>query len=144
MKDILQYFDLIAGTAECSGAESAELDFVPAGQTSGTVTGVFYFYDGSRLEFTERVAIEKRHPVKIYYRYQYVRGNAAVFRYDNANHHPGLSNYPHHKHSGEEILPAIEPALGQILDEVFTFLRESLNTPASTKRRRQRRNPQDR
>jgi len=139
MRDILQYFDLTAGVAEGSGAESAELDFVPSGKTSGTVTGVFYFYDGSRLEFTERVIIDGRHPAKVYYRYQYVRAGEPVFRYDNAHHHPGLSTHPHHKHAREKIVPAVEPTLSQVLDEVSACLHEAANSaPSPPKRRRQR------
>jgi len=141
MRDILQYFDLIAGAAEGSGAESAELDFVPAGRTSGTIIGVFYFYGGSRLEFTERVAIEERHPTKAYYRYQYVRAGEPVFRYDNAHHHPGLSNYPHHKHVEGKIVSAIEPTLSQVLEEVADCLREAANAPPTPPKRRRQRKP---
>ncbi|MCI0391200.1 MAG: DUF6516 family protein [Acidobacteria bacterium] len=101
MRDVYQYFDLIAGLIERSGAESAELDFDPADPASGTLDGVIYFHDGSRLEFTEVVIIEQRHPVKRLYRYRYVRDEEAVLRYDNAPHHQGLSNFPHHKHRSQ-------------------------------------------
>ena len=59
MRDVYQYFDLIAGVAEGSGAESVELEFDSDGQVDGTVDGAFYFYDGSRLEFTDEIVIEK-------------------------------------------------------------------------------------
>ena len=88
MRSILQYFDLITSVVEHSGAESAEVEFDERDQTTGTVDGVVYFYDGSRLEFTETVTIEHRRPIKLFYRYQYIRTGKAIFRYDNAPHHP--------------------------------------------------------
>lgn len=139
MSDILQYFDLIAGVIESSAAETVELDFDRADAVNGMVEGVLYFYDGSRLEFAEVVAINQPSPVKLSYRYQYIRAGEAVFRYDNAKHHPGLSTHPHHKHAGEKIVSAIEPTLSQILDEVSACLREAANvSPAPPKRRQQR------
>ncbi|MEK7833815.1 MAG: DUF6516 family protein [Acidobacteriota bacterium] len=137
MRDIRQYFDLITGLAESSGAESVELDFDPVDQASGDVDGVFYFYDGSRLEFTETVAIEKQSPKKLSYRYQFIHQEKTRFRYDNADHHPKLPNHPHHKHVGAKIVTAIEPMLSQVLDEVRDILDQTKNQlPAKPKRRR--------
>lgn len=87
MRTVTQYFDLIASIAERSGAASVEVEFDQIDQVSGIVDGTLYFYDGSRLEFTERVNIQERPPVKSIYRYQYVRAGEAVLRYDNASHH---------------------------------------------------------
>lgn len=139
MRDIHQYFDLIAGVAESSGAESVELDFDPVGQSSGVVGGVVYFYDGSRLEFTEVVMIEKQSPKKFSYRYQYVHQGKTKFRYDNAEHHPNLSNYPHHKHVGRKIISAVEPTLSKVLDEVRDMLNQTSNEAISRPKRRRRR-----
>lgn len=97
------------------------------------------FYDGSRLEFTERVAIQERHPVKSVYRYQYIRAGKAVLRYDNASHHSDLPTFPHHKHVGTERLPAAEPTLSQILKEVATLLGEEVEASPAPKRRRAKR-----
>lgn len=144
MRDIYQYFDLIAGLIERSGAKSAELDFDPADRASGTLDGVIYFYDGSRLEFTEVVIIERRRPAKRLYRYQYVRDEEAILRYDNAPHHQGLSNFPHHKHTGRKILPALEPTLKQVLDEVIDLLSEAEGGVLPTPMRRRRSNAKKR
>jgi hypothetical protein len=139
MRDIFQYFDLITNWAEASGAESVELDFDSAGSLGGQVEGVFYFYDGSRLEFTEVVAIANQQPEKLSYRYQYICGETINFRYDNSDHHRKLSNFPHHKHVGRKIVSAIEPTLGQVLDEVRDLLQTTQQEPALLpKRRRQR------
>lgn len=138
MRDIRQYFDLIAGLAENSGAESVELDFDPVGQASGDVDGVFYFYDGSRLEFTETVTIEKQSPKKLSYRYQFIHQEKTGFRYDNADHHPNLPNHPHHKHVGGRIVSAIEPTLSHVLDEVLDILDQTKNQPTSKPKRRRR------
>jgi len=135
MRDIHQYFDWFACIVEDSGAESAEFDFDPDSSISGRIEGVMYFHDGSRLEISERVKLEQRRPVKTVYVYQYVRADESAFRYDNAPHHPGLANFPHHKHVGRQRLSAMEPSLSQVLDEVAGYLAEA--QVSSPKRRRQ-------
>jgi hypothetical protein len=137
MRNLQQYFDLITRVAEHSGAESVELEF-DQDQMAGTVNGVFSFYDGSRLEFTETVTIERYRPVKLFYRYQYIRGGEAVLRHDNAPHHPDLPSFPHHKHVGDKRLTATEPTLSQVLNEVAALLSEEAKAPPPAPRRRRR------
>ena len=138
MRDIQQYFDLITSVTERSGAASVDIEFDQRDPAFGTVDGVLLFYDGSRLEITETVIIECYHPVKLSYRYQYVRAGEAVLRYDNASHHPDLPSFPHHKHVGNERLPAAEPTLSQVLNEVASLLGEEAEVllPAPKRRRR--------
>lgn len=139
MRTIVQYFDLITSIAERSGAASIEIEFDQIDATSGAVDGTLYFYDGSRLEFTERVSIQGRRPIKTVYRYQYIGADSAILRYDNAPHHPNLPNFPHHKHVGKERLSAIEPTLKQVLDEVASLLSAETAPPASKRQRRTKR-----
>lgn len=136
MRTIVQYFDFITSIAERSGAASVEIEFDQVDTTTGVVDGVLYFYDGSRLEFTERVSIQDRHPIKTVYRYQYIRADHPLFRYDNAAHHLDLPNFPHHKHVGIERLPAKEPTLSQVLTEAASLL--GGETPSLTPGRRRR------
>lgn len=138
MRDIQQYFDLITGVAERSGAASVDIEFDQRDPAFGTVDGVLFFYDGSRLEITETVTIEHYRPVKLSYRYQYVRAGEAVLRYDSAPHHPDLPSFPHHKHVGNERLPATEPTLSQVLNEVAALLGKEAKTPPPAPRRRRR------
>jgi hypothetical protein len=138
VRDIEQYFDFIESVLAHSGAEDVEVTYTPLSRTSSMVNGVLYLANGSRLEFSELVYMVHYRPVKQFYRYQYVRGDEAVFRYDNAAHHPDLSNFPHHKHVGEERLPATEPTLSQVLEEVTALMGEAAKMPSQTpKRRRQ-------
>ena len=136
MRSVQEYFDLIAKLVEYRGAESIEMEF-DEDQQGGTIEGTLYFRDGSRLEFTETVTIERYRPVKLFYVYQYISAGEAVFRYDNAPHHPDLPTFPHHKHLGKARLPATEPTLGQVVSEVSALLSEGAKeTPARPKRRR--------
>ncbi len=136
MRSIQEYFDLIATVVEHSGAESVEIEF-DEDQQGSTIEGVLYFYDGSRLEFTETVTIERYRPVKLFYVYQYISGGEAVLRYDNAPHHLDLPTFPHHKHVKKERLPATEPTLSQVLGEVAALLSEGTKeTPGGPRRRR--------
>jgi len=119
VRNIVEYFDIIESVVAHSGSEDAEVSFEQTSQTSGMVEGFVNFYDGSRLEFTEVVYLEGQHPIKKWYRYQYIREGNAVFRYDNAPHYPDLPDFPHHKHTAEgEVVSATEPTLGRILREI--------------------------
>jgi len=125
MRDVTQYFDLVAKIIELSPSVDAELDFEQLDYKRGAIEGTLYFSDGSRLEFAERVVIERARPVKHDYRYQYVRDQKAVFRYDNAPHHPRLPNFLHHKHIGRKTTSATEPLLKEVSQEVAGFLSET-------------------
>ncbi|HLG17424.1 MAG TPA: DUF6516 family protein [Blastocatellia bacterium] len=138
MRDMRQYFDLIAKLIEISPAVSAELDLDQLDHKRGTVEGTLYFADSSRLEFSERIVIERARPVKRGYRYQYVRNQKPVFRYDNAPHHPQLPGYPHHKHVGRKAIPASEPTLKQIVQEVAEMLPASSGPAEGAPPRRRR------
>jgi len=131
MRNVGQYFEIIEKAIEYSPAEAAEIEIERRDATRGTIEGVVYFANGSRLEFTERVVIEQRRPVKKEYRYQFVSRGTAVFRYDNAPHHPNLATFPHHKHVGTKILPADEPEFDQALDEALTLVIEETNQSES-------------
>lgn len=139
MRDVSQYFEIIEKAVEYSIATEVELEILRFESDSGLIEGVVYFADGSRLEYTELVMIEQGSPVKVDYRYQFVQGEAAVFRYDNAPHHEHVATHPHHKHVGAEILPAIEPDFRQVLDEAAKLVKEKDSKPG--KRRRQRNDP---
>lgn len=135
MRNLQAYFDLITRAIEHSGAESVEVEF-DQDPLIGTVDGTLFFYDGSRLEFTETITLERYRPVKLSYRYQYVRAGEAMLRYDNAPHHPDLPNFPHHKHVRGERLPATEPTFSQVLGEVASLLDAVADTPQPVPKRR--------
>jgi hypothetical protein len=137
MRDVSQYFELIEKAIEYISAAKAELEISRFVATYGMIEGVVYFASDARLEFSEIVVIEQRHLVKQEYRYQFVQSGVAIFRYDNAPHHPHITTHPHHKHVGAKILPATEPEFSQVLDEAVALLSEETAAakPASKKRR---------
>jgi len=142
MRNVSQYFEIIEKAIEYSPAEEAEIEIERRDATRGRIEGVVYFADGSRLEFNERVVIDQSRSVKKEYRYQFVRHGRAVFRYDNAPHHPQIATFPHHKHVGAKILPAAEPEFSQALDEAVALTMEEAESirdagrKAGKKRRR--------
>ena len=140
MRDVSQYFEIIEKAIEYSPATEVELEILRFGATSGLIEGVVYFAEDARLEFSELVVLEKRHPTKQEYRYQFVQGGVAIFRYDNASHHEQIATHPHHKHVGAKVLPAFEPEFQQVLDEALALLSgEASDTGHAGKKRRQRR-----
>lgn len=138
MRDVLQYFDLIAKVIELSPAVNAELELDQLDHKRGAIEGALYFHDGSRLEFNERIWIERARPIKRDYRYQYVSAQAAVFRYDNAPHHPELDSFPHHKHVGRRTMAAAEPSLKQVIQEIKEMLPAAAELPVIAPQRRSR------
>lgn len=138
MRDIVQYFDLINATIENSQVVSAELELEQLDSRRGTIDGVLYFVDGSRLEFTERVVIANAKPIKRAYRYQYVKSQSSVFRYDNAPHHPLLASFPHHKHVGRKTLDAKEPNLTQVIEEAVSMIVNDTESGSQAVPRRKR------
>lgn len=84
------------------------------------------FYDGSYLDFKERVDSNRCYPSILSYSYQYIRDGHLVFRYDNARHHPEISSSPHHKHVGpednERIEASDEPSHNQLFIEIFRYI----------------------
>jgi len=87
---------------------------------AGLVRGDLYFANGSRLHFRELVEIQAN-VVRLMYSYHYQRANdSLIFRYDDTPHHPGLPNFPHHKHvvSETNIVSAVPPDLPAGLREV--------------------------
>ncbi len=138
MRNVSQHFEIIEKAIEYSSAVDAEIEIEQRVATRGTIEGVVFFADGSRLEFTERIVIEQRRPIKQEYRYQFVQDDVAVFRYDNAPHHEHIATHPHHKHVGIKILPSIEPELRQVLDEAGKLVKPTSRSLASKKRRQQK------
>lgn len=119
MRNIEAYFDLIDSTIRHSGAIDYEVTYLIHDPFLGTINGILYFADNSRLEFSEGVRIAARNPIKQSYRYEYLREGQTIFRYDNAPHHRRLPNFPHHKHIGRKVISASEPTLKDILNEIM-------------------------
>lgn len=57
------------------------------------------------------------------YRYQYMDSRGEMlFRYDNANHHPELKTFPHHKHLGSIVIEAEVPDIKDIINEISAII----------------------
>ncbi len=91
-------------------------------KSTGDDFGIFkgtLFFDFGKLDFIEVMRIVSESPIKIKYKYHFLNGNnEMIFRYDNVKHHPGISNFPHHKHTKEGIYPSNEPNFLTILTEI--------------------------
>jgi len=84
------------------------------------------FYDGSLLEFVEKLVVERYTLVKSRYAYHYQQADGVlIFRYDNVPHHPEVETHPHHKHAGEDVLAARPLDLSEVLHEIDVILYHS-------------------
>lgn len=122
MRHIEQYLNLIIRLIYRSIAVDDKVTYTVDNPLTGTIDGILYFQDGSRLEFTEQVFLRDGRPGKQVYRYQYLRQQRPIFRYDNAPHYPRLPTFPHHKHVGSKVIAAEEPTLKQVLDEIADLI----------------------
>ena len=91
-------------------------------KTVGFIKGKVFFRDCSSLHFREYVDVQSKIE-KLAYSFHHQRSDQGlVFRYDNAAHKPVLG-YEHHKHIGQNIIPADIPTLEAVLWEVvYDFL----------------------
>ena len=86
------------------------------------IKGKIIFSDASELHFKEYCMAV---PVlqKIAYSYHYQDQNKElIFRYDNAEHHPEIATYPHHKHLRDKVLPSQLVSLKEVLNQVISKL----------------------
>ena len=91
---------------------------------AGLVRGDVSFIDDSRLYFRELVEPQTDAIHRRMYSYHYQDANTAlIFRYDDTQHHPTLSTFPHHKHDGDEsnVISAQPPTLAKVLHEIETL-----------------------
>ena len=85
----------------------------------GFIKGRLTFLDGSILEFSEQLPVERQK-----YRIHYMDAeNELIVRWDSAPHHRELDSFPFHKHtpSGVEAHPAI--TLLETLEQVVQSLK---------------------
>jgi hypothetical protein len=82
------------------------------------------FYDGSRLLIVEEVErVSSRDVRRVAYKFHYQQTDGTlVFRYDDSPHHPHLSTFPHHKHTGDSIIEAAVPDLADVLREIDALI----------------------
>lgn len=90
--------------------------------TIGLITAKIVFDDLSELHVMEYLELDTTPEVKTY-RYHYQnQTKELIFRYDNAPHHHEIATFPNHKHLPDGVSAARQPAIGQVLAEIFTRL----------------------
>lgn len=85
---------------------------------TGFIKGRITFLDGSALEYSEQLPVERQK-----YRIHYMDAeNNLIVRWDSAPHHRELESFPFHKHtsSGVEAHPAITvlEAIEQVVEKL--------------------------
>lgn len=81
------------------------------------------FVSGQLLEVNEAVMVENVRPIHLDYRYHCQDAkNRLLFRYDSTPHFPGLSNFPHHKHTPDSVTGVEKPPLVELIREIENIL----------------------
>ena len=130
MRTIDEYFtqvrELIQGVADAH-ADRYEEQMLSA--TRGNLRIRLRLPDQSILEISEAIALIGEEPHWVSYRYHYQSPRTGlVFRYDNAPHHPEISTYPDHKHTGDNVVESPRPSIEQLLQEVQVLRGEATRT----------------
>lgn len=86
------------------------------------IRGEVEFVNGSKLHFKEYfIAIPVLKKLAYSYHYQN-KEEEIIFRFDNAEHHPEIKTYPHHKHSKDSVSPSKEMLLKEAITEALNIL----------------------
>ncbi len=83
----------------------------------------FYIYIKSTLKDNSNLFIrEYSDSTERNYSYHWQSsGGKLICRWDNAPHHPGLYNFPHHKHFGKKVDPSNEMTLHDVLKFIASY-----------------------
>jgi hypothetical protein len=81
------------------------------------------FLKGHLLEINEAIVYIKPSFKHLNYRYHFQdEKNNLIFRYDNTPHFPDLDSFPHHKHLPDHVMPAKQPKIYELLNDVSPYL----------------------
>lgn len=104
-----------------------EIDFVTDYQVLEFERWNTGFYYKIRIQITDNSLLYVRdyvdkHERNYSFHWQKSSGEL-IIRWDNAKHHPGLGNYPHHKHMADMVVSSEEPTLHDIIQHIGEILR---------------------
>jgi hypothetical protein len=92
------------------------------GEVALYLRGEIVFANRSELHFREYfITIPKFRKIAYSYHYQN-NDKELIFRFDNTEHYPDVSTYPHHKHLKDKVLPSKEISLQEIVNEIITII----------------------
>lgn len=85
----------------------------------GFIKGRITFMDGSTLEFSEQLPVER---TKFRFHYMDAENNLIV-RWDSAHHHRDLRTFPFHLHTPQGVEEHLAITLLEVLDEIGAMIR---------------------
>ena len=102
---------------------STEFNIDNRGDVVLYLKGIIVFTNQSELHLKE-YWISVPGLKKIAYSYHFQGADKKlIFRYDNAEHHTVLENFPHHKHVGDNIFSAEEISLKEVLELIIDLVK---------------------
>lgn len=114
----------LAAVASSPYVQTYDIELDKRGPRLGLICGEVRFLGGFLLFYRELVDLEFE-PLRAMYSYHFQKADSQlIFRYDDTAHHPDLSGFPHHKHSGTErnVIPSNAPDLPRVLREIESLL----------------------
>lgn len=105
---------------------STRIDIENRGDVVLYLRGEIVFTDTSELHFKEYfIVVPALKKLAYLYHYQN-KDKEMIFRFDNAEHHPEVRTYPHHKHMRDTVLPSTEMSLKDAITEAINSLMKGL------------------
>ncbi len=129
MGDIVDYFSSVEQLiARTPIIVSHEITYDVKSRALGLLSGRINFIHSMVLEFLELVKIDDLgNQESVKYRFHLMREDTtALFRYDNAPHHPEIDSFPDHKHlfshGQERIVSSERMHLERVLREIEHYV----------------------
>jgi hypothetical protein len=125
MRKFVEQFEKTISSSPIVLSSYIEKHYGPDGTTL-YLRGGLRFIDSSILEIA-LFASESPSGIDVdKYRFQYMSADGQmIFRYDNAPHHPGMTSFPHHKHTSHKAMPSSMPDLKDLLNEISAMILRS-------------------
>lgn len=89
---------------------------------------VLWLHDGTTLRVAERWRMQAHKKMLVRYSYYWLDAqNKLKVGWDNAPHHTQITNFPHHKHIGQQ--DSVEPSQETSLEQVMAIVLAESQTP---------------
>lgn len=98
---------------------TSDLAYQEINVTRCYISGVLHLKNGFQLHVAEFTVVTSS-VTRLKYRYHLQRANGEIVaRWDNAPHHPLVTTFPDHKHTGDgQVLPSPKMSLQDVLAEI--------------------------
>ena len=119
---------ILSVLASVGGGDVRERRISSVGRRQTRLAASIEYQDRSRLEVNLILDVSQGFVDVWSYSFHYMNSEFdTIFRYDDADHHPELPGFPHHKHEGssETAVNSVQPSARAIRNEIEVYIRDN-------------------